>query len=108
MNHLKDSDSMPDNRDVRETGQNAPGKQVQAQQKIEIEQSGFGREQSQTPADEHLEHFSQIVVDAQYVTPHRELEDDHAGYLNDETSADRDTGNNDEGEWESSRTARHK
>ncbi len=79
-----------------------PGKTYQAQHKINIVQSGLGREQGQMPADEHIEHrFSQIGSDEQ--------DSHHPGYMNDATSADRDTGNG-EDNWDgnSSRSARHK
>lgn len=37
-----------------------PAKQIKAQEKVDIKESGFGREQGQSPAEEHLESFSQI------------------------------------------------
>jgi len=94
-----------------------PAKEIKAQDKIDIKESGLGREQGQTPADEHIENsISQIddetkeinVLGIQNPNEHHAAQNDNAGYLNDETSADRDTGNSNSGNWEESRTARHK
>lgn len=97
-----------------------PAKTQKAQHKIDIKESELGREQGQTPADEHIESLSQIDNETKEMHNHKEdftennnrsemqsEESQHSGYMNDTTSADRDTGNNTEG-WEDSRTARHK
>lgn len=92
----------PNHNDPDEVRHSAPGKIYQAQRKINIVQSGLGREQGQMPADEHIEHrLSQIELPDQ--------DSHHPGYMNDATSADRDTGSGDDN-WNenSSRTARHK
>ncbi|MFT3796195.1 hypothetical protein [Flavobacterium sp.] len=91
-----------------------PAKEIHAQDKIHIVQSGFGREQGQTPADEHIEErISQIDEQTRnirvYFSEHLAEPDSSAGYMNDASSADRDTGNGDD-HWDanSSRSARHK
>lgn len=112
-NHGREDRPLDTNPD--EVHQNQPGKQIKAQEKIDIVQSGFGREQGQTPADEHIESRLSQIDEGTKKIHESELEDesetgtarDTAGYMNDTTSADRDTGN-DTGGWEESRTARHK
>jgi hypothetical protein len=107
----------PNNTNPDEVHFTEPGKEIKAQHKINIVQSGLGREQGQTPADEHIEnrlsqiddqtkaqHQSQIQSDSDPEGQTR----DSAGYMNDETSADRDTGNSHDDGWEESRTSRHK
>lgn len=98
-----------------EVRRHEPGKEIHAQDKIRIMQSGFGREQGQIPADEHIEErFSQIDqetknIHVHYSEPKVGEESTTAGYLNDASSADRDSGNGDD-RWDenSSRSARHK
>lgn len=97
-----------------EIGAGHPAKMEQASQKIAINQSGLGRSQGQTPAEEHIEpklsendnpkpDTFNLIENAQDDDPTQ----DTSGYLNDHSSADRDTGNAGNG-WEESRTARHK
>lgn len=98
-----------------EINQNHPAKEIHAREKIDIKESELGREQGQVPADEHIEdRFSQIDDGTKKIQEREPAPEnlsgaanDHAGYMNDRTSADRDTGN-DSGGWEESRTARHK
>lgn len=107
----------PNDRNPDEVNFTEPGKEIKAQQKIDITQSGLRREQGQTPADAHIEnHLSQIDEQTKQMHVNGFLDQEqrheatsrHAGYMNDETSADRDTGNSHNDGWESSRTARHK
>ena len=98
-----------------EVSREHPAKQIKAQEKIDIKESGLGREQGQMPADEHIDSsFSQIDGDTAQLNEGQPKGKNEAnastetsGYMNDSTSADRDTGN-DKGGWEESRTARHK
>jgi hypothetical protein len=96
-----------------------PAKETKAQEKIDIVQSGLGREVSQKPADEHIENkISQIDEGTKELQQSQMQGDDtsdsgerplnSAGYMNDESSADRDTGNSHDDGWEESRTSRHK
>lgn len=43
-----------------EIGKTEPAKTISATQHLDINQSQLGRDQGQTPADEHIEEFSQI------------------------------------------------
>lgn len=43
-----------------ETGRTEPAKTIRAESEMTINESQLGRDQGQTPADEHIEHFSQI------------------------------------------------
>lgn len=114
----------PNQQHPGEIGSEHPAKIAQAQHKIDIRESELGRNQGQTPADEHIEtSLSQIdeaTKAAQQSQQSQESETPEtretkeatentntAGFMNDETSADRDTGNA-TGGWEASRTARHK
>lgn len=108
------SEDRPLDTNPDEVNKSHPASQIKAQEKIAINQSGLGREQGQTPADEHIEsHFSQIDDGTTKIQEGESGENksgasiDNTGYMNDSTSADRDTGNN-SGGWEESRTARHK
>lgn len=113
----KGREDRPNPKNADEVHFTEPGKELKSKRKIDIVESELGREQGQTPADEHIEnHLSQIdeqtramhVNDAQDTDQHYEREQQSAGYMNDETSADRDTGNSHDGGWEESRTSRHK
>lgn len=55
--HRKDSNSedKPRNINPSENGLTPPSKMDKAQEKIRIKESELGRDQGQTPADEHLE-----------------------------------------------------
>ena len=46
-----------------EIGRSEPGKRISAIEKLRIDQSELGRDQGQTPADEHIDNFSQIEHD---------------------------------------------
>lgn len=50
----------PGNIDPDDNSYVDPAKAIKAVEKLDINQSGFGRDQGQTPADEHIEDFSQI------------------------------------------------
>ncbi len=92
-----------------------PAKVLRSQDKIDIKQSEQGREVSQLPADEHIEdRISQIDDQTRTMRENKLNDQGHdrpessAGYMNDKSAADRDTGNARDGGWEESRTARHK
>lgn len=115
----------PTNINPDEVNNPHPAKTTKAQEKVGIKQSGFGREQGQTPAEEHIEsRLSQIdegtkdlhsanqrdKCDAPQVQADTD-ENSDAGYMNDaNSSVDRDTGGSTKEGWEaeSSRTGRHK
>ena len=109
----------PNHTNPDEVNTKHPAKETKAQDKIDIVESELGREQGQSPADEHIENrLSQIdegtkelqnsQKQSDGVSDQEEQSNNSAGYMNDETSADRDTGNSKDGNWEESRTARHK
>ncbi|HMI06320.1 MAG TPA: hypothetical protein VK528_02140 [Flavobacterium sp.] len=102
-----------------------PAKTMKAQEKVAIKESGLGREQGQTPAEEHIEsRLSQIdegTKDLHSVNPKHKSDipqtetdtdkNQDAGYMNDANSSiDRDTGDSTKEGWEAeiSRTGRHK
>jgi hypothetical protein len=53
----------PGDIDPDETGRTDPSKYISETEKLRINQSGLGRDQGQTPADEHIESFSQVDDD---------------------------------------------
>lgn len=81
-----------------------PAKQIKAQEKIDIKESELGREQGQSPAEEHIEN-QHSQIDAETVKLHKESES--ADEIND--TDDRDL-NDSTTDWdaENSRTGRHK
>lgn len=88
-----------------------PAKTIKGYEDLKIMQSGFGRDQGQTPADEHIEDFSQIediVVnfnsDSMEQTIAKEFDTDDFSRVD-----ERDNGDSTE-EWDSekSRTGRNK
>lgn len=111
----KGREDRPQNIHPDEVNRNHPANEIKAQDKIDIKESELGREQSQDPADEHIEErITQIDDDTKQMQERKSSDEDtsaesknNAGYMNDSTSADRDTGNDKDG-WEESRTARHK
>lgn len=114
METNKGREDQPQHNHPDEVNHREPGKEIAAQHKIDIVQSGLGRDQGQMPADEHIEHrFSQIDDETrnsynnEASAVEKNDETQTSGYMNDNTSADRDTGNRNDG-WEESRTARHK
>jgi len=44
----------------KEVNRTGDAKEIKAQEKIDIKESGLGRDQGQSPADEHVEGISQI------------------------------------------------
>lgn len=44
----------------KEVNRKDDAKEIKSQEKIDIKESGLGRDQGQTPADEHVEGISQI------------------------------------------------
>ena len=87
-----------------EIGKSEPAKKIKAQEKIDIKESELGREQGQTPADEHIE--SQLPqIDAETVKLRESPES--SDEIND--TDDRDL-NDSTTDWdaENSRTGRHK
>jgi hypothetical protein len=51
----KGREDQPRDIDPDEIGKNNPAREFVAQKKVPVKESGFGREQGQTPADEHIE-----------------------------------------------------
>lgn len=109
-----------------EVGFEHPAKEIKAQHKIDIKESGLGREQGQTPIEEHIEpRLSQIDEGTKKMQNEKNTQKgnrlesesetgenhDAAGYMNDANSSlDRDTGDSTKEGWnaETSRTGRHK
>jgi hypothetical protein len=96
----------PDDRSYRE-----PAKTIRQKIGLEIKESGFGRDQGQTPADEHIETFGQIEghgtnfdSDDMEQTMVKEFDTDDFRRVD-----ERDNGDSSE-DWdaEKSRTGRHK
>jgi hypothetical protein len=50
----------PGNIDPEDIGRPHPAKAISGTEKLKIDQSQWGRDQGQTPVDEHIEHFSQF------------------------------------------------
>jgi hypothetical protein len=50
----------PGNINPEDRSQKEPAKAIHQKENLEIKESGFGRDQGQTPADEHIEIFGQI------------------------------------------------
>lgn len=101
-----------------ETGKTHPSKILKSQKKIDINESGLGREQGQFPADENIDRsLSQIDKDTIKVHDDRSTEIDikkdnphnqsHASEINDTDLRDQRDSTTD---WdaESSKTGRHK
>jgi len=87
-----------------------PGKKIKAEEKVEIKQSGFGREQSQIPADEHLSYFSQIdEASAKNASNESDVEN-HEGLRKTLNSDDDRDGEDSRTDWEAqnNRSGRHK
>ncbi len=59
MNHYNREDK-PRDINPKEVNRKEEAKDLKAQEKINIKESGLGRDQGQTPADEHVEGISQI------------------------------------------------
>lgn len=96
-NTPRGSEDRPRDINPEEIGKSHPGKENAAQKKVAIKESGFGREQGQTPADEHIEtSLSQ-----------NESEENTYNEINDEDDRDREDSTKD---WdaEHSRTGRNK
>jgi len=87
-----------------EIGKSEPSKEIKAQEKIDIKESELGREQGQTPADEHIEsQLSQIDSETVKLRENSDSSDE----IND--TDDRDL-NDSTTDWdaENSRTGRQK
>jgi hypothetical protein len=101
----------------REAGRVEPGKRVEEREKLEIRESGLGRDQGQTPADEHIdEHFSQIDSETNWMREQQQQDEAMEQTLAKQFDTEdfkrvdeRDFGDSSE-EWdaERSRTGRHK
>ena len=59
QNHYKREDQ-PRDINPQEVNRKDDAKEIKSQEKIDIKESGLGRDQGQTPADEHVEGISQI------------------------------------------------
>jgi hypothetical protein len=59
QDHYKREDQ-PRDINPKEVNRKDDAKDIKSQEKIEIKESGLGRDQGQTPADEHVEGISQI------------------------------------------------
>jgi len=101
----------PGNIDPDDHSHKEPAKTIHQREHLDIKESGFGRDQSQTPADEHIERFSQIEghgtqfdADDMEETFAKEFDTDDFNRVD-----ERDNGNSSE-DWdaERSRTGRHK
>jgi len=71
------SEGDPGSIDSRESGRIAPDKNVSEIEKLDIKESGLGREQGQTPADEHIDSFWQIDGETREMN-HLKAEDDES------------------------------
>ncbi len=101
------SEDKPGDINYDEVGFTPPGKELKAQHKVTIVQSGFGREQGQTPADEHIEHFSQIENDTGNKNSNDTSDESHDGFREtinstderdpEDSTTDRDAQNNKSG-----------
>jgi len=123
--HIKED--QPRNINPDETGKSEPAKALKSQEKIDIKESELGREQGQTPADEHIEdRISQIdkgtvkmqenqqsskepIGEDDNANPDAEGEDT-AGYTNEINDTDVRDQNDSTSDWdaENSKTGRHK
>lgn len=59
MNHYNREDK-PRDINPKEVNRKEDAKNLKSKEKIDIKESGLGREKGQTPADEHVEGISQI------------------------------------------------
>lgn len=59
QDHYKREDT-PRDINPKEVNRKGDAKDIKSQEKIAIKESGLGRDQGQTPADEHVEGISQI------------------------------------------------
>lgn len=87
-----------------EIGKSEPAKEIKAREKIAIKESELGREQGQTPADEHIENrLSQIDAETVKLRESSESADE----INDTDDRDQNDSTTD---WdaENSQTGRHK
>ncbi len=93
--HNEIREGRPDDRNPNEIGENHPAKDRKAQEKPEIKESGLGRETSQTPADEHIEHrLSQIDADTKQLHQNESEKDlDESRKGQSDSSEDRDHSN---------------
>jgi hypothetical protein len=102
----------PGNIDPDEIGRPTPAKAIKAVEKLKIEQSQLGRDQGQTPADEHIdERFSQIDDDTRKMhsdsmeqTLAKEFDTDDFKRVDERDNLD----STEEWDAEKSRTGRHK
>jgi len=120
-------EDQPRNINPDEAGKIEPSKALKSQEKIDIKESELGREQGQTPADEHIENrISQIdkgtvkmqenqqsskepISEDDNSDPHAEGEDT-AGYNNEINDTDVRDQKDSTTDWdaENSKTGRHK
>ncbi len=96
----------PDDRSYRE-----PAKTIHQRERLEIKESGFGRDQGQIPADEHIERFTQIKghgtqfgSDDMEQTFAKEFDTDDFKRVDERDNGD----SSDDWDAERSRTGRHK
>jgi hypothetical protein len=102
----------PGNIDPDEIGRPTPSKAISEIEKLKIEQSEFGRDQGQKPADEHIDHsFSQIDDDTRQIhsdsmerTLAKEFDTDDYNRVDERDNLD----STEEWDAEKSRTGRHK
>lgn len=71
-------EDQPRNINPRETDSKHPAKTYTTKDKVPLKESGFGRDQGQTPADEHIENnISQI--DKETISLQKEIRQKHMG-----------------------------
>jgi len=106
----KNREDVPRDINADELGFKHPAKKIKAQEKIDIRESGFGRDFSNFQQDEHIED-SITQVDKGTIKLQEEKKENHADDLKNEINDDDDRDHNDSTQdWdaENSRTGRHK
>lgn len=111
MNADNNREDKPRDINPKEVIKSNPAKDIQSQSKIKINESGLGREQGQTPADEHVEGVSQIDKATKKMQQKSNAEEEkydlNSKELNEEDNRDKSDSTED---WdaENNRSGRHK
>lgn len=110
MNTNNSREDKPRDINPKEVIKSNPAKDIMSQEKIDIKESGLGREQGQSPADEHVEGVSQIDKETKKMQQKSHIEkeyDANSKELNEEDNRDKND-STDDWDAENNRSGRHK
>ena len=111
MNTNNNREDKPRDINPKEVIKSNPAKDILAQKKIDIKESELGRDQSQTPADEHIEGVSQIDKATKKMQQKAQSEEEeydlNSKELNEEDNRDKND-STDDWDAEHNRSGRHK